>query len=208
MLRQFLSAVLVLALSGCSGLLSELAGDPPALYELQAPASVDTTSPVVTKQLLIDVPMASAGVDTPRIALIDASGTMAYYKNVSWTDRAPVMFQTMLVEAFGNSGKLPAVGRENVGLRADYLLKTDLSAFSASYEKGPVPVITVSLNAKLITMPRRMIAAGQVFTARVQAEGDTVLAVRDAFQSASNQALSQLVNWTLAQLQEPARRRR
>lgn len=208
MLRLFFAVSLSLVLSGCSGLLPSLAGDPPALYELQAPAAIETTSPVVTKQVLIDVPMASAGIDTPRIALIDASGTMAYYKNVSWTDRAPVMFQTLLVDAFGNSGKLPAVGRENVGLRADYLLKTDLSAFSASYRAGSVPTVTVAISAKLITMPRRMIAAGQVFTAEVPASDDSVLAVRDAFQAATNQALSQLVNWTLQQLQEPARRRR
>lgn len=208
MLRHPVALVLLLALTGCSGLLSSLAGDPPALYELRAPGAITTTAPLVTKQLLIDVPMSSAGIDTPRIALVQPDGTMAYYKDVSWTDRAPVMMQTLLVDAFGNSGKLPAVGRENVGLRADYLLKTDLAAFQASYAAGAVPTITVSISAKIISMPRRMIATGRVFTAEVAASSDTTLAVRDAFQQATSEALAQLVDWTLTELKEPARRRR
>ncbi len=198
----------VIPLAGCSNLLPSLVGEPPALYELRAPDKIETTSALVDKQLLIDVPMASAGIDTPRVALIQSDGTMAYYKNVSWTDRTPVMLQTMLVEAFANSGRLPAVGRENVGLRADYLFKTDIVAFESNYRNGPVPTIRVSISAKIITMPRRMIMTGEVFTAEVEAQNDSVLAVRDAFQAASGQVLSQLVNWTLEELKENQRRRR
>jgi len=208
MKKTILSLVALLGLSACSGLLPSLVGEPPALLQITAPQSIASTEPLSRKQLLIDVPVASAGIDTPRVAIIQGDGTMAYYKNVSWTDRVPVMYQTLLVESFGVSGKLPAVGRENVGLRADYLLKTDLLAFEASYKAGAVPVVKVSLTAKLIGMPRRLIVAGNTFSAEVEAENDSVLAVRDAFQQASDKAVSQLVNWTLNELDEQQQRRR
>lgn len=208
MKRIIAACLLFVPLAGCSNLLPNLVGEPPALYELRAPEQIASSQPLSTKQLLIDVPMASAGIDTPRVALIQPDGTMAYYRNVSWTDRTPVMLQTMLVEAFGNSGRLPAVGRENVGLRADYLFKTDIVAFEASYRNGAVPTVRVAINAKIITMPRRMIMSGRVFTAEVEAEQDSVLAVRDAFQQASGQVLTELVNWTLGELKENTRQRR
>jgi ABC-type uncharacterized transport system auxiliary subunit len=76
----------------------------------------------------------------PRVALKQADGTLGYFRDVSWTDRVPVMYQTLLVDSFDHSGRLPAVGRENVGLRADYLLKTDLASFEADYTSGKPPL--------------------------------------------------------------------
>jgi cholesterol transport system auxiliary component len=194
-------------LTGCAGMLPDLVGDPPALFELRAPAQVSVEAASSDKQLLVDVPVASAGIDTPRMALVQQDGTLAYYKNVSWTDRAPIMMQTVLVTAFDRSGKLPAVGRENVGLRADYLLKTDIVDFQADYGAGAPPMVKVTLNAKLIGMPRRIILAGREFNGQFQAEKDDVVAVQKAFQQASDQAMTDLVAWTLQELRSDARRR-
>lgn len=206
-MRQFVLLALAISLSGCAGMLPDLVGEPPALYELRAPALVQVEAPISDKQLLIDVPVASAGIDTPRMAIIDKDGTLAYYKDVSWTDRAPIMMQTVLVTAFDRSGKLPAVGRENVGLRADYLLKTDIVDFQAEYGNGAPPMVKVTLNGKLIGMPRRAILAGREFTAEIQAEKDEVAAVQRAFQQASDIALTELVSWTLNNIESPRRRR-
>lgn len=192
--------VVLLSLTGCSGMLADLAGAPPSLYELTAPEGLAPEAKVVKSQVLLDIPLSSAGIDTPRIALINADGTMAYFKDITWTDRAPVMYQTLLVNAFDRSGKLPAVGRENVGLRADYLIKTDLAALQVEYDKAGVPVANVSLNAKLISMPRRIIISGGSFSAKIPAESDTIPALRKALQQASDQAVGQLVSWTLTEL--------
>ena len=206
-MRRIFSLVLLFAVTGCSGLLADMAGAPPSLYELQAPTEFQSGLSATSRQVLVDVPISSAGIDTPRIALVRADGVMAYYKDASWTDRVPVMMQTMIVTAFDNSGLLPAVGRENVGLRADYLFKTDLLAFEADYRKGAVPEVVVAINAKLITMPRRMILTGQSFTARVQAESDSISSVRDAFQQASDMVLKDMVKWTVQTLVDQGRRR-
>lgn len=200
MLRKVFSLLLLASLSACS--LTDLAGEPPSLYQLTAPKSASEAAASVLKdQLLIDVPMASAGIDSPRVALKQADGTLGYFRDVSWTDRVPVMYQTLLVDSFDNSGRLPAVGRENVGLRADYLLKTDLASFEADYTNGKPPLVRVSLRTKLIVMPRRIIVANQGFAAEVKAEGEEMAQISEAFQQASDQVLRQLVVWTLAEIE-------
>ncbi len=199
-LRPAFSLLLVASLSACS--LTDLAGDPPSLYQLTAPkAASETAAPVLQDQLLIDVPMASAGIDSPRVALKQADGTLGYFRDVSWTDRVPVMYQTLLVDSFDHSGRLPAVGRENVGLRADYLLKTDLANFEADYTSGKPPLVRVSLRAKLIVMPRRIIVANQGFEAEVKADGEEMRQISTAFQQASDQVLQQVVAWTLTEIE-------
>ncbi len=191
---------LPLLLTACSGLLPDLVGQPPALYELRPPAEVAVSAPPSDRQLLIDVPVSSAGIDSPRIALMAADHTLAYYKDVSWTDRAPVLFQSLLITAFDRSQKIPAVGRDNVGLRADYLLKTDLVDFQADYTAQTPPTIKVAVTAKLIAMPRRIILAGKEFSAEVPAQTDDMGNVQLAFQQASDAVLTQVVDWTLGQL--------
>ena len=70
---------------------------------------------------------------------------------VAWTDNAPLMVQTLMIESFESSRAITAVGREGVGLRPDYVLKTDLREFEAIYEEGsPNPVIWVRINAKVV----------------------------------------------------------
>jgi cholesterol transport system auxiliary component len=192
-------------LTSCSGLLPDLVGEPPALYELRPAQTVQVDTPYTNKQLLIDVPVSSAGIDSPRIALRQADGTLAYYKDVSWTDRAPVMLQTLLITTFDRSGKIPAVGRDNVGLRADYLLKTDAVDFVADYTAGAPPMVKVALTGKLIAMPRRIILAGREFNAVVQAETDDMASVQKAFQAASEQVMGDAVRWTLAELAKKKR---
>lgn len=202
MFRKPFSLLLLASLSACS--LTDLAGEPPSLYQLVAPKSASeaaAAASVLEDQLLIDVPMASAGIDSPRVALKQADGTLGYFRDVSWTDRVPVMYQTLLVDAFDNSGRLPAVGRENVGLRADYLLKTDLAGFEADYTGGKPPLVRVALRAKLIVMPRRIIVANQGFAAEVKAEGEEMGQISVAFQQASDQVLRQLVVWTLDEIE-------
>ncbi len=195
----------LLCLPACAGLLPEMAGEPPALYELRAPADSVAGRPL-RSQLLIDIPQSSAGIDSPRMALMQADGTLAYFKNVSWTDRAPVMFQTLLVNSFDASGRLPAVGRENMGLRSDFLLKTDLSALQADYTDSPSPVVRVGLRLKLIVMPRRIIVASHAVSADVKATADTMPAIHAAFQQAAESVLQQATSWTLNQLAEQERK--
>ena len=212
-MRRFILAtattlMLSLGLTACTGILPRLAGIPPALYELHAPSEESlmlnpeiADLPILDAQVLVDIPQASAGIDTPRIALVRNNNTIAYFQNVSWTDRAPVMFQTLLVDSYDHTGHLPAVGRENIGLRADYLIKGELGAIQADYTtEDSAPEARIELKLKLITMPRRIIVASGNFRSTVKSSSDTMEDITRALQIASNDVLTQATVWTLNQI--------
>src|ERR1043166_7445800 len=72
---------------------------------------------------------------------------MDYYAHAQWTDRAPLLLQGLLVEAFEKSQRIAAVGRESAGIRSDYILQSELHDFEAYYAVPDTPPkIRVSLS--------------------------------------------------------------
>ncbi len=96
-------------------------GAPPRMYVLTPKSSFSDILPKVEWQLLVEVPQAQAGLNTARIALRDSPIEMRYFELSNWTDFAPRMVQTLIVESFENSDHIVAVGREAIGLRAQEL---------------------------------------------------------------------------------------
>ena len=107
------------------------------------------------------------------------------------------MIQTLVVESFENSGKIVAVGRESLGLRADFVLKMELREFQSEYPTGGSPNAHVRLNAKLVKMPQRAIIGSESFEAKVGASADRIEDIVAAFDEALGKALKDLVAWTL-----------
>ena len=172
------------------------------------------TLPTVGWQLIIEVPTAAAGLDTTRISLQRTSIEHEYYARASWTDRTPTLVQTLMVESFENSGKIIAVGRESLGLRADYIIKSELREFQAVYldpDPSTPPEAFVRLGTKLVKMPERAIVASRTIEARIRARADTLEAIVEAFDEALGKVLKDLVTWTLTtadgiEKRAPARR--
>ena len=65
---------------------------------------------ILHRRLVVDIPIASESLDTDRIALIRDRTKFDYYANSLWTDRVPLLVQTLLVEAFENDGSIAQVG--------------------------------------------------------------------------------------------------
>ena len=172
-------------------------GPPPILYRLTPKSTFDQELPKVVWQLELEVPFANAGLATTRIALLPNRTELEYYARASWTDRAPNMVQSLMVESFENSGRIVGVGRESVPLRADYLLMTDLREFQAEYFHGGLPKIHVSINAKLVRARDRTIIGSKNFSAKVDAEADRLDAIIGAFDEAAGKVFKRLVEWTL-----------
>ena len=110
------------------------------------------------------------------------------------------MAQTLMVESFENSGQIVAVGRQAIGLRSDYNLKTELREFQAEYledQPNAAPVVRVRLNAKLIRQPRLSIVAGRNFEHVVQARSGEMAEIVAAFDEALGRVMKEIVGWTL-----------
>ncbi|GAB5387499.1 MAG: ABC-type transport auxiliary lipoprotein family protein [Alphaproteobacteria bacterium] len=187
-------------LTGCSSV--ELGGTPPRLWTLTPKTTIKAELPPVDWQLLIEQPQASAGLDTPRIALAKTALELDYYKGVSWVDRAPSMVQTMMVQTFENTRRIVAVGRKSVNLRADYILQSELREFQALYKGSDpggntAPIIHVRLNAKIVQMPYRTIAASRNFETCIPAKSNSMDDIIAAFDRGLGRVLKHLTTWTL-----------
>lgn len=191
------TALSATAMLGACGLDLPGQGPPPRLFRLTPKNTFAPGLPTVDWQLIIEQPLAPTGLNTGRIALHRRAVELEYYARANWTDRAPAMIQTLVVESFENSGKILAVGRESLGLRSDFVLKLELREFQAEYDGDGAPEAYVRINAKLVRMPQRAIIGSERFEARVQANADNMDDIVVAFDDALGKALKNLVGWTL-----------
>ncbi|MDH3693449.1 MAG: ABC-type transport auxiliary lipoprotein family protein [Gammaproteobacteria bacterium] len=185
-------------ISACGSILPS--GPAPDLFYLTPKSTFSDQLPKVSWQLVIEEPVAGGGLDTSSIAMHPNPTEVKYFADARWTERAPKMIQTLLVESFENSGTITAVGREAIGLRADYSLKTELREFQAEYFSGTesAPSVRVRINAKIIKQPRQIIVASRNFEHVFKVNGNTeMLSIIKVFDSALGKVMKDLVEWTL-----------
>jgi cholesterol transport system auxiliary component len=195
-LRTFSAFLFILGVGGCVDLPGT--GPAPDLYNLTPKSTYPQGLPQVNWQLVVEEPLAAGGLDTARIALRPSLTELKYFAQSRWVERAPRMIQTLLVESFENTGKIVAVGRQAIGLRSDYNLKSELREFQAEYTPGrDAPMVRVRLNAKIIKQPRLAIIASRNFERVVQASDNSMEHIVLAFDTALGKVLRETVIWTL-----------
>ena len=193
----------LMLLSGCSGLatLAEVA-TPSELYMLTPKSTFDAGLPRLTQQIVIEEPTATAAVSTDRIMVQPTPLRVQYFPDVRWIDRAPVIVQTLLIESYENSGKVAAVGRSTVSLRADYLIVTDIREFHARFVQPDQPQtspleVQVRLNMKVVDADLDRIIASRSFEEIVPSESDNIDDVVEAFDEALGRTMRDLVEWSV-----------
>jgi cholesterol transport system auxiliary component len=188
----------LLALGGCS-VSSILApsGDPAKLYTLSAPRTVATSAAPAHWQLLIAMPDAPLDINTIRIAIAPAPGRIDYYANVAWADRPPAMLQDLLLQSFDSSGRIAAVQRQTGGLKADFVLTSELRDFQVEAGVGD-PAAHIHITLRLVRARDRTIVGMKDFDIAMPAGGNFDGAIA-AFDSCLKSVLPQIVDWTLNQ---------
>jgi cholesterol transport system auxiliary component len=194
--RRLVAWVPVVALAGCASLF--VATPPAHLYQLSSEIAFPSSLPQVSAQLLVDLPQTPAGIDTTRIALTRAPFSLDYYADSEWTDRVPALVQTALLASFENSKAITAIDRESIGLRTDFILKTEIRHFEAVGDGSAPPTVWVAMTARLVAMPQREIIAQASFERRVPAAASEVPAVVAAFNAAADAVIKDIVVWTVS----------
>lgn len=190
------TAGLSAGLAGCGGLIPQ--APPSNLYTLSPKTAFQADMPRVDWQLVVEEPFAAGGLDTHRIAIMTNPYEIKYYADARWAERAPRMVQTLLVESFENTGKIVSVGRQSIGLRSDFNVKSELREFQAELRNGEtVPDIRVAINTKLIAQPNQQIVASASFERRQKAAASDMLSVIAAFDEALGYVMREIVQWTL-----------
>ncbi|MEQ8343986.1 MAG: ABC-type transport auxiliary lipoprotein family protein [Sneathiellaceae bacterium] len=198
-------AVAGLVLAGCGA----LGGPPPQVFALTPKSTFADNLPDIGErlQLVVEQPESAGGLNTNRIAVKPHPLQLDYYAGARWTERAPLMVQTLLLESFENTGKIISVGREAIGLRPDFVLRGDLREFQAQYFDArsssiEVPHILVQFNAKLIEQPRERIFDSRNFESCVRARSGSLDDVIAAFDEALGNVMKDAVQWSLYRVVE------
>ncbi len=172
-------------------------GEPPQLYTLSPKNSFAPDLPKVEWQLIVETPVAAAGLNTSRIALQRHPLRIDYYGRAAWIDPAPLLVQTLLIESFENTQRIVGVARESAQLRADYVLQTELREFQAEHESGGALAVRVRLISRLVRMPDRAIIANLSAERVERAERGDLDGVARAFDEALGKVLRRTVEWAL-----------
>jgi cholesterol transport system auxiliary component len=195
-LRRTLALSSCLLLGACAALQLATA-DPPRLYDLTPKSTFVDGLPTVPGRLSVEVPTATAGLNSARIALRPTPTTLEYYAGARWVDVVPVMIQNLLLESLDNTGRIDVLGREVVGVRADLALLTHVREFQAEYDTPGAPLVRVRLQARLIRLPRRISVAAISEEFTVRASNTSLPAIVDAFDEAFGKALKRIVEWAV-----------
>lgn len=196
-LLRALAAAPVAAAAACGSLVPG-PGPAPDLYRLKSKINFPADMPHVDWRLEVPPLSAPAALDTTRIALLHNPEQVEYYAHSNWVDRAPLLVQAAIIEAFETSERILSVGRDSADMRPDYVLNTDLRDFQAEYFMGPYPEVHVGIIVKLVSMRSRSVVAVKRFDQGARAPADRVADIVGAFNSAVDQALAEIVPWTLA----------
>jgi cholesterol transport system auxiliary component len=169
-------------------------GQPPHLYRLTPKSTYPPNLPHRSVQLLVDEPLAPAGLDKSRIALTRSPVSIDYFADSEWTDRVPLLVQTAILQSFENSRAVTAIDRESVGLRADFILRPEIRHFEAVYDSsdGP-PEIWVAINVKLVNPSSRDVVAQTLFERRERASANDVPSIVSAFDEALGGVMKEIV---------------
>jgi cholesterol transport system auxiliary component len=204
--RRWLAGAMTLLTAGCATLL----GLPPSphLYRVTPKSTYTANLPHLPTQILIDVPLAPAGLDSSRIALSRSTFSIDYFADSEWTERVPLLVQTALLESFENSGAIAAIDRESMGLRADFILKTEIRHFEALYDSpNGAPEVWVAIIARLVNPSGRDIVAHASFQRRERAAANDMGRIVVAFDEALGAVMADIVAWTARNPALSARRR-
>jgi cholesterol transport system auxiliary component len=195
--RLAVLAALTAALVGCGGIFGG-GGPPPTLYTLTSVRDFPPDLPRPDKQLLVEMPEASASIDTRKIALRRNTFNIDYFADALWTDNIPPLVQTFVVESFERSRTLKAVARETLSLHGDFVLRLELRHFEADYGNNqPLPTVRVEMALTLVRMSDRAIVGTRDVVTTANPAANDVPVIVAAFDQAFHAAVVEAVAWTL-----------
>jgi len=201
MISAALAAVVAPLAGGCvSGLRSHQPVQQQYVLALPLPGGAHlTTGPAgatnpadAGSTLQVLLPLASAGLGTDGIAVMRPGQRLDYYSGARWAASAPVMLQSMTIQALRRKGHFALVEPQGGPFDARYVLSLTLTHFEADYSGAGPPTVRVALVCTLGRRADRTVAASFTVRSAVMANADRMQAVVAAFERASAAALVQL----------------
>jgi len=193
------SAVLIAAaatsLAGCFSLFPK--STPAQLYTF----TVNTPAPTAeaTRRFTVERLATSFAREAEGDQILTTDGDQAaYIAGARWAAPAAELFDKAEIVAFERSeGPVRLLRAGDVGAAA-LSLRLDVQTFEARYLSGPkaAPTVVVSVHAILVAPESRKVVGDEVFESRRPASDNRVSAIAAAFDDATTDVLSRIVDWT------------
>tara|TARA_R110002124_G_scaffold1383_5_gene8088 strand:- start:1010 stop:1624 length:615 start_codon:yes stop_codon:yes gene_type:complete len=184
----------VAVLGGCSLLATP---DPVQLYRFGAGAEVGNgpvlAEPIQVALRRIEFPDASKGD-----RILGITGTeAAYIAGARWVSPAEDLYAQSLQESFlSQASRVRLIGRREL-TPTTRTLDIDVRTFEARYEQaGTAPLIVISATARMLRLPERTVVSERTFTVSQPASENRVSSIVAAFDIASRDLNTQIVDWT------------
>lgn len=197
-LKAFLSLALFslsLLASGCGSLLPKPHAAP-TLCVLSPPHMPASLGDPVDWHLAVDLPSGSASYDTTKIPVMRSAQQLEYYSDCEWTERLPLLLQSLIVKSLENSGRITGVARASAGINPDKLLMTDIRQCHVETH-GSKPLVRISVTIKLVDMKDRRIVKSTLLTRETPLTGERRDHIVNAFQTTLSAILQDMVQWCL-----------
>jgi len=196
-IRPLSLALALSVLAGC-GAISALndAGTALDAYDLQSPRDLPQASRMVQRSLSIEPPATPGALDTDRILLRPNPVQALYLPDARWSDKMPLMVQTLMLRSFEDTGALAYVGRRPLGGAGDFALVSEITDFQAELgPDGESATIRLRLTARMVREANAQVLARRSFTATIPAATLETLDIVQAFNAASDQMMREIVIW-------------
>ena len=157
-----------------------------------------------TKTLLVNLPRAQAGFDTPRIAYLLRSHAVNYYANNQWADTPPRMLAPLLVQAMEKTGCWRVAVQMPAAVHGDYRLDTEILHLQQEFLSQPSRV-RLTLRTQLVELNGQSVIATQQFEILEEAPSEDAYGGVIASNRAVGKLLEQVADWVTAQMNKDSR---
>jgi cholesterol transport system auxiliary component len=194
--------LIAVALYGCS--LGPAETTPVRTYLLEPNFSAETIPANPARgdraTLLISVPRAQPGFETPRMAYLLRPHELNYYAFNQWVDTPARMMLKPLVESMERSGLWRAVMQAPSPVRADYRLDCDSLVLEQQFFSRSR--VRLGLRAQLIDIKRRIVIGARNFEVFAASPSEDAYGGVVAANEASAKLLEELTDWVATMMDE------
>ena len=185
------AALLSALLAGCSGLFQSTQR-PEQIYYLRPPAAAGAAA-ALPLSVRVGHPLASPGLESPHIMLLQADHRMNFYTGSRWPASVPDVIEALTVQTLRASGDWASVEDSRSPFPSNYLLQVAVRRFDADYTSaGAAPEVRVVLDCTIGRREGRDVVATFVAEGMASAAANRLSDVVAAFEQASGAALSAL----------------
>jgi cholesterol transport system auxiliary component len=144
--------------------------------------------------LVVSVPVAQAGFDTPRMAYTQRPYEVSYYATHQWADSPPRMLTPILIQALEQTGDWRAVVPMPTSLRGDHRVEIDQLALAQDFLRKPSQV-RVTLRLQVIKLPEYLVLGTSLFDVVEEAMTDDAYGGAVAANRAVERLVKEVAGW-------------